>query len=102
MIDTMACIWCDIGNILTAIVFAIPVLLIFLANKIRNLFKNKPKETPESKFIRCAQEWYVHNTGLDKYYTVQEMIDKGYLSLPEYEKNTKRAIKYNKYNKEEQ
>lgn len=34
MLNQVACIWCDIGNALTAIIFAIPVLLIFTANKI--------------------------------------------------------------------
>lgn len=43
MLNQMACIWCDIGNVLTAIVFAIPVLLIFLANKIYSFFNKANK-----------------------------------------------------------
>lgn len=50
------------------------------------LFKKKPKETASSRLRRGYDEWFAHATGLDNYYTVQEMIAEGILSLPEYEK----------------
>lgn len=48
-------------------------------------FSRKPKETADSKLKRTFEEWYAHNTGLDLYYSVGEMIQLGILSKPVYE-----------------
>lgn len=45
------------------------------------------EETPHSKMRRSFEEWYVHNTGMDEAMSVREMINRGYLSEPEYAKS---------------